>query len=242
MKKLFLVTLSSFILFADIAAVNAAYPKVECSTDSVYSQYSCNECFDWGEVKNGGTIAFLDDVWKNDSSNDKVMFKEDQSLPKMIALNSAKFEQNPTSNEDFWEYTSELEALYSTGADGYVLKAGQEVSWLKSTLGSAYKADTATNAKGTNIGLLVFDLMGHNILTDGQIVMSDKPHKECVLYKSAQAEEVVTPEIPQPEVAPEPPKEMTQVKTGPEMYFVVLILSFLIGMVWTNRHTIFSRK
>jgi hypothetical protein len=46
MKKLFLVALSSFILFADIAAVNAAYPKVECSTDSVYSQYSCNECFD----------------------------------------------------------------------------------------------------------------------------------------------------------------------------------------------------
>lgn len=170
------------------------------------------------------------------------MFKDDQSLPKMNALNNAAFEQNPVANEDFWEFTSELETKYSSGRDGYVLNPGENITWLKSTLGSSYKAKTSQNAKGTNVGILEFDLMSHNILADGQIAMSDKPHKECVLYKSAQAQEIVTPEVPEPEVAPEPPKEMTQVKTGPEMYFIVLILSFLIGMVWTNRKTIFAKK
>jgi len=160
----------------------------------------------------------------------------------MNALNGASFEQNPTSNEEFWEFTSELETLYSSGVDGYVLQPGQEVSWLKSTLGSAYKVNTANQTKGTNVGLLEFDLMGHNILASGEIAMSDAPHKECVLFKSAQAEEIVTPQAEVPTPAPEPQPEMTQVKTGPEMYFIVLILSFLIGIVWTNRKNIFARK
>jgi len=81
-------------------------------------------------------ISFLDDVWLNETDNQKIMFKEEQSLPKMNSLNGATFEQNPSVDEDFWEYTSELDTLYSEEYAGYVLNPGQEVSWLKSTLGS----------------------------------------------------------------------------------------------------------
>ncbi len=245
MKKLLLSAIVvNGIFLSSIQWVEAAYPKVDCAIDATFNQYSCNECFDGSEIKNGATISFLDDVWVNNSDNRKIFYKEEQSLPRMNALNGASFEQNPASDEEFWEYTSELETMYSPDYDGYVLQPGQEVSWIKSTLGSAYRANTAGNVRGVNVGLLVFDLMSHNILPNNEMAMNDRPHKECVLFKAAQAEEIPVEPTPIPEPTPTPPapEEMTQVQTGPELYFVALILSLLIGMVWVNRKTLFVKK
>jgi len=61
------------------------------------------------------------------------MYKEEQTMPVMNALNGASFTKKP-NDDSFWEYTSEFENLKDTEFDGYVLPAGQSVSWLKSSL------------------------------------------------------------------------------------------------------------
>lgn len=41
--------LISLCLLANVATVSAAYQTVDCSTDSIFGQNSCNQCFDGGE-------------------------------------------------------------------------------------------------------------------------------------------------------------------------------------------------
>jgi hypothetical protein len=84
--------------------------------------------------------------------------------------------------------------------------------------------------------------MSHNILESGEIAMNDVSHKECVLYKAWQT--VVTPVVEEPvvEEVPEPqPEEMTQVQTWPELYFLVLMMSFLLAFGVMNRKVILEK-
>ncbi|HEY6436480.1 MAG TPA: hypothetical protein VIY47_07815 [Ignavibacteriaceae bacterium] len=87
---------------------------------------------------------------------------------------------------------------------------------------------------------MIYDVMSHNILESGEIAMSEKAHRECVLYTAGAgvAETPIIEEIPVQEEPIVPQEEMTQVKTGPEMYFLVLMVSFLIGLFITKRETI----
>ncbi|MDR1988271.1 MAG: hypothetical protein LBQ24_06140 [Candidatus Peribacteria bacterium] len=57
----------------------------------------------------------LSDVWINTSSNRKLLYKEIQRMPELYSLDSSKvaWSQAPSS-DGFWEYTSDLEDLYST--------------------------------------------------------------------------------------------------------------------------------
>ncbi|MDR0771912.1 MAG: hypothetical protein LBF15_02420 [Candidatus Peribacteria bacterium] len=70
------------------------------------------------------------------------MYKEVQVMPTMFSLDTSKvvWTSVPSAN-NFWEYTPELEALYSSDFDGYVLPAGGSVVWLKSRLDSAFRLD-----------------------------------------------------------------------------------------------------
>jgi hypothetical protein len=84
----------------------------------------------------------LSDLWVNATANNKLMYKEVQVMPTMLSLDTSKvvWTAVPSAN-NFWEYTSELEALYSTDFDGYVLPTGGSVVWLKSRLDSAFRLD-----------------------------------------------------------------------------------------------------
>lgn len=233
-KKLLMVAALSLLA----TNVNGAYTEVSCSADQAFSEYACSQCFDWGEVAAGSNISFLDDVWVNDTWVRKIMFKEEQTMPVMHSLNNSKLTKNPNSDL-FWEYTSEFEALEDDEFYGYVLPAGQRVSWLKSSLGSSYLVEQSP-AKGQNVWVLVFDVMSHNILENGEIAMNDAPHKECVLYKSGESYVPPVVEPPKPET-PVEPERMTQVQTGPELYFLVLIMSFLVWLVVMNRKSILEK-
>ncbi len=234
LKKLFMV--ASITLFA--TSVNAAYTETSCSSNEVFSQYACNQCFDGGEVASWSNISFLDDVWVNDTGIKKIMFKEEQTMPVMHSLNNSKLTKNPDSDA-FWEYTPEFNALEDSELYGYVLPAGQRVSWLKSALWASYLVEQAPK-KGENVWMLVFDVMSHNILENGEIAMNEAPHKECVLYKSGESFVPPVAEKPAPEPTPEP-EQMTQVQTGPELYFLVLILSFVMGIIVMNREVILQK-
>ena len=241
MRKIIMLAM----LLSVALSANGAYTEVECSTDAVFGENTCDQCFNGWELKKGDNISFLDDIWNNDTSNKKIMYKEEQKLPELKVLNGANIAKKP-NDDTFWEYTPEFEALKNAEFDGYVLPAWEKVSWIKSSMWAAYRVEESPQ-EGQNAWIMVYEVMSHNILESGEISMSEKAHKECVLYK-AWAWEVETPvieEVPTSTEAPAPKaEEMTKVKTWPEMYILVLMVSFVLGIAFTRRQTIlaFLRK
>ncbi|HEY6436479.1 MAG TPA: hypothetical protein VIY47_07810 [Ignavibacteriaceae bacterium] len=61
------------------------------------------------------------------------MYKEEQTLPELKVLNGTEISKKP-DNDTFWEYSQEFEALKNAEFDGYVLPAGEKVSWIKSSM------------------------------------------------------------------------------------------------------------
>ena len=82
--------------------------------------------------------------------------------------------------------------------------------------------------------------MSHNILESGEIAMNDRAHRECVLYAAGASSVPPVVERPAPEPIPEP-EQMTQVATGPELYFLVLMMSFLLAFGIMNRKVILDK-
>ncbi len=211
--------LATSLLLASFSSSYAATTEIECSTDPVFAEYSCNQCFDWWIKEEWAYIGLLTDVWTNSSENDKIMYKEQQEMPEMVNLNTSKVEWSQTPDaKDFWEFTPEFEALFSEEQDWYVLPAGQSITWLKSKLSYAFKLDRSETASWENIGLLVYPILSHTLLDNGELGMSNAPHNECVLFKSAAAGE--TPKVT-------PPKTLPQ--TGPAEFFLLLILAMILG-------------
>lgn len=233
LKKWFAVA-----LLAAFTSVNWAYTEINCSSDQVFSENSCHQCFDGGKISVGSNISFLDDIWVNDTTVRKIMFKEEQTMPYMVSLNNSTLTKNP-NNDTFWEYTSEFETLEDDEFYGHVLPAGQQVSWLKSSLGASYLVEQIPS-EWQNAWLLVFDIMSHNILESGEIAMNDKAHRECVLYAAGVSSVPPVVERPAQEPTPEP-EQMTQVATGPELYFLVLMMSFLLALGIMNRKVILEK-
>ncbi len=216
MFKKLLITVS---LLAVATPSFAAYTEVECSTDAVFSENACNQCFDWGSKKEWNNIGLLSDIWMNVTDVSKLLFKEEQIDPEMINLdsNNVSWTQAP-DKDNFWTYTDEFNALYSDEYEGYVLPAGESVTWIKSALSSVFTLDKNTATEWSNIGLLVFPISTHNILADGEITMDNEEHKECVLFKSAWAAEIQEVVVP---------KKLPQ--TWPAEYLLLLVLSMILG-------------
>lgn len=215
------------LLIASFNIVNAANQEIECSTDPVFSEYSCNQCFDGWAKSQGWYIGLLSDEWKNTSENDKILYKEQQDFPEMINLETSGVEWNQTPwAEDFWEYTSDFDSLYSEDQDGYVLATWKAVTWIKSKLSYAYKLDRNEAEEWANIGLLIYPILSHTILDDWEITMDNSIHNECVLYKSGEPTEQTLVE----------PKKLPQ--TWPEEFFILLVLAMILWFwVLKFRHT-----
>jgi len=239
LKKLLLLSVITLNL-ANIA--NWEYTSVDCSSNAVFWENSCNQCFYWWELKVWDTLSFLDDVWNNETTNRKIMYKEEQKMPVLKPLNWAEFSKKP-NDDTFWEYTSEFEALKDKEFDGYVLPAWQKVSWLKSSMWAAYKLDKESN-NWDYAWILIYDIVSHDILESWEVNMDAKTHRECVAFK-AWVWVAKTPTTPKAPTAPEEPKpkqeEMTKVKTGPEKYLIVLMLSFLLWIWIINRRLILEK-
>jgi hypothetical protein len=198
----------------------AAYTEVTCTSNPDFTANSCNQCFEGGPVAQGDNKGLLTDLWENTGTVAQVLFKEEQDMPEMIPLGWASWTQVKASEDvTFWQYTPALQEIYSEEDLGYVLPAGDSVIWLESTLGSAYQLTANPVENGKNVGILAYDLVVHDVESDGTPALESKSHRECVLFTSS-----ATPTTP---VAPEPPKELPQ--TGPEhifLGFVALLLAF----------------
>lgn len=216
MFKKLLVTVSLLVVATPSFA---AYEEIECSTDPVFSENSCNQCFKWWAKVEWNNLWLLSDLWMNVTDVSKILYKEEQIDPEMINLdsNNVNWIQSPNADE-FWTYTDEFNALYSDLEEGYVLPAWESVTWIKTALSSVFTLEKNTAPKWSNIWLLVYPISTHNILEDGEITIDNSEHKECVLFKSGEASA---------EVIPVTPNKLPQ--TGPAEYILLLILSMVLG-------------
>lgn len=216
-----------------IPSASALYPETECSTDAVFGANSCDQCFDWGQKWIGDNIAELDDLWVNISDTPRIFFEREQADPTMKALWGSVWSQTPSA-DNFWKYTDDVKALYSESEDWYILEAWESVTFIESDLGKSYKLDSTDATQGENAGLLIFPLLSHSMLDDGDLSLDDEVHRECVLFKSAAAAEVTptpTPEDPTPTPVTPAPQEMAKVETGAEAY-LILLFALILGFVY----------
>lgn len=254
MKSLFAATLVALSVWS----ASAAYKEIQCTTDPVFSSNSCNQCFEWGAKWEGANLGFLSDEWVNSSSTDKILYKEEQDMPKMVNLDPASVTWKSIPGEKgFWEYTNEFNALYKADEEWYVLPKWKRVKWLASKTAYAYNLQKNKAATGRNIGLLVYPLSIHNISDTGDISVDASTHRECVLFTSGSPKQKevqntgtpakAQPAKPIPQTGPswkmptarnqgakaQPAQHQAAAphlpKTGPEHYVLLLILAMVLG-------------
>lgn len=193
----------SAMLAVALVSPAMAYETISCDSDWVFTANSCTQCFDGKTQSEWDTVSFLSDEWVNNTGTDMVVYKEIQEEPRLINLSpdNSEWSQVPSS-EGFWEYTSEFDNIYSEAEDGYVLEAGKKITWLKSQLGYGYQLGQNNTPEGENIGLLIFPLTSHALLSDGSISPDDSVHNECVLFKSTAPTIELPPVTRLPETGP----------------------------------------
>jgi len=199
---------------------SAAYQEVSCSTDPLFEQYSCNQCFNWGEQVVGSNIWFLSDKWVNNNDNAQILYKDEQDMPSMKSINETTWNQLPDA-EKFWEYTEELNQYYSEEEGGYILPWQESVDWLQSAEGYAYNLESTNAKKWDPVWVLVYTLAVHNIEGENDVQVEAIKHNECVLFTSG-SDKTEEPALP----ATEEPKKLPQ--TGPE-HILLLILAMILA-------------
>lgn len=214
---------SMVIIGLAFQTANAAYPEIDCSTDPVFSQNKCNQCFNWAEKWEWEAVWMLSDLYVNKTANPKLVYKEEQTMPFMLNLawDKTSWSQIPWA-DNFWEYTPEFDALFSSWQEAYVIAPAKEVSRIKSKTWYAYKLDKNTAAKWENVWLLVYPVVSHD-LVNNEVSVETVEHRECVLFKSWAP--AATP-APTP-VEKQPVKELPQ--TWPES-FLLLGLALLLAL------------
>lgn len=210
--SLLLVSLLSTPAFA------AEVTEVQCSTDTVYSENSCDQCFVRTPNMNvWEVVANMNDIWENSGNVSQILYKEEQKMPKMISLWGASWKETKVSDTvDFWRMSWDLDAKYSDEEEGYLLAPGESVRWLESTMGSAYQLTANTTAQGVNIGLLTYDTTVRNIVNNIPEV-DPTMHRECVIFKSGE-----------PGAAPVTPPTERLPDTGPAHVLLALV-ALLLG-------------
>jgi hypothetical protein len=195
-----------------------AYEVVNCSSNTSFTANSCDQCFNGGAVVAGDNKGLLTDVWENNSDSAQIMFKEEQETPRIISLGGASWTELTVSDSvEFWQYTAELDAIYDENSLGYSLPAGGSVTWIESTLGSAYQLVSSSVNDGDNVGMIIYDTVTHDVDTNGTPTLDSDLHRECVLFTSGTpGEDPVIPESP------------TLPETGPE-HILLVVVAMLLG-------------
>ena len=211
------ITLTCSLVVPSFAAQIA---EVDVSSDPVFSENNCDQAFlRTPHAVVGDNIANMTDVWENTWNVPQILYKEEQSMPRIISLWWANWREVKVSdNVDFWTFHSSLETIYSEEEQGYILEAGDSITWLESTLGSAYQLSSNTAAEWTNIWLIVYDTTIRNVVA-WLPEMDPTTHRECVLIKSWAPGEAPAPTPEEPTTLPE---------TGAE-HILLALIALLLG-------------
>jgi len=218
---------NSLVTFADIGE----YPEIKCDTPE-FSGNNCTQCFDGGKVAIGEKLTNLFDTWTNANPTEQIIYKDEQVMPELINLggNNTKWSSIPDDPMKFWKFANEIAWVNSafgsvtsgTGtASGttttnakkqeFLLESNKKIRFLESDLGAVHTLEATDKKDGDSIGLIKYTLNYNDISSDGN-ESALKNHVECVSYKLA-GEQVKPPVVP---------PTATKVKTGPEMFIIIL--------------------
>lgn len=218
MKRMKSFTAMMILSVFSLTSTYAAVDTVSCDSNPEFAANACDQCFSGGEVSVGDNKGLLSDVWENNSEGAQLLYKEEQDMPNMLALGGASWVEVKASDDvSFWQYPAEFDALYDEENLGYKLNAGQSVTWLESTLGSAYQLTANSASEGEAVGILIYDIATHALSDGGIIDTNTDSHRECVLYTSGEGTYI-------PPVVPETP-ELPQ--TGSEHILLALVALML---------------
>ncbi len=217
--KAFYKVLSTLIIGVFMTtSTYAAYDVVSCDSSATFAANSCDQCFSGGAVSEGDNKGLLTDVWENNSDSAQLLFKEEQDTPRIVSLGGTSWSEVTASDSvDFWNYTTQLDALYDEDNLGYSLPAGESVTWLESSLGSAYQLVSSSAPQGDEVGMIIYDISVHAVDADGLPDTATDTHRECVMYTSGES----IPETPVPETPRLP-------ETGPE-HIILALAALLLG-------------
>jgi|GEM_PF-894957 len=210
------------------------YKTVSCTSNSVFSANSCDQCFDGGSVKVGERLTGLFDNWTNNTSNVYIAYKEEQKTPTLVKFSNSSWSSSPSDESKMWRYGTDI-IWISSGTGGktqYILPANQKVKFLESELGAGYTLEKTTAKNGEAVGLVKFPVVYHTI---DNATASEGPamtHYECALYNlSAPVTSTGTTAT-----GTTVPKTVTETKTGPETLLLMIAAFFIaFGMMFSLR-------
>lgn len=220
------------------AAISAGeYKEVACSSDAIFGQNTCDQCFTGRSVKVGERLTGLSDNWTNSTSNVLIAVKDEQKTPNMVAFDSV---WTPTSADESKMWKSSAEIIWtpnpSTNKDEFQLISGQKVKLMETDLGAGFTLTSSTKKGGETIGLLRFPVTYYT-MDMSTVTRSTTPttHYECVKYTldaPASTSTSITPGTPATPADPKKPTPVTpktEVETGPTETLVLIIAAFFIA-------------
>lgn len=217
-RKVFSMALITTYFTVSVIGSTVAYDEVLCEVNNAFAEQSCSQCFDGGVVAQWDNKGLLTDIWENFTESDHVLFKEEQEFPRIVSFGGASWaEVKASDNVDFWMYTEDLDNLYQEDALWSVLPSGETVTWIESTVWSAYQLESNPVPEGENVGMILYDIVTHEIDIDGIPSTQADTHRECVLFTSGAPG--ATPIVP---VTPRLPE------TGPE-HLILALVALMLG-------------
>lgn len=203
--------------------------EVACSTDAIFSQNTCDQCFTGRSVKVGDRLSGLSDNWTNTTSNYLIAVKDEQKTPNMVAFDST---WTPTSADEskMWRSSSQISWIPGTsGKDEFQLIPGQKVSFIETDLGAGFTLASSNKKNGETIGLLRYPV-SYYTMDMTTVTRSSTPttHVECVKYTLDAPTTTVTPKDEPKKPTPATPAK-TQVETGPTETLVLIVAAFFIA-------------
>lgn len=221
------------------------YRAVNCSTSTVFSTNSCDQCFDGGAVKPGTRITGLFDNWTNASSNYLVAYKEEQKSPNMVKFGNSTWTATPADDTKIWKYSSDVQWIGGSGTtasgatrSSFMVNPGSKVKFYEADLGAGYTFEKTDKKNGEMIGMLRFPVVAHIMDMTTATEAPATTHYECVAYKY-DAPVAPTGTGGATPTKPVPPKEATETQTGPETLLLIAAAFFIaFGMMFTLRRRV----
>lgn len=207
------------------------YKEVACSSDAIFSQNTCDQCFVGRSVKVGERLSGLSDNWTNSTANFLVAVRDEQKTPNMVGFDST---WTPTSADEskMWKSSADINWLPGTsGKDEFQLASGQKVKFIETDLGAGFTLTNSTKKAGETIGLLRFPVTYYTV-DMATVTRSTTPttHYECVKYTlDAPTTPTTPPSTPSEPKKPTPVTPKTEVQTGPTETLALIIAAFFIA-------------
>lgn len=200
------------------------YKEVACSSNTIFSQNSCDQCFIGSSVKVGERLSGLFDNWTNTTSDYLIAVKDEQKLPNMVSFGSV---WTPSSSDESKMWKSSPEITWVPGASGkeeFQLIPSQKVRFNETDLGAGYTLTSTEKKNGDIVGLMRFPVTYYT-MDMSTVTRSTTPqtHYECVSYTLNKPAEPVK-EKPKPT-----PPEATKTETGPTETLVLIVAAFFIA-------------